>query len=85
MNKSVQVTVKLFSYFRRIAGTDRLAVDLVEGATAADLMDVLSRKLDGAALTHGSASLVINHRHALPEATLQEGDEVLLLPIIGGG
>lgn len=85
MNKSMQVTVKLFSHFRRIAGTERLAVELFEGATAADLIDVLSGKLDGAGLTDRSASLMINHRHAVPEAALNDGDEVLLLPIIGGG
>lgn len=81
----MKVTVKLFSYFRQIAGTDQLSVELVEGATVADLLDLLSKKLDSTALTDKSASLMMNQKNALPEATLKEGDEVLLLPIVGGG
>jgi len=81
----MQVTVKLFSYFRQIAGTDQVSVDLFEGATVADLLGLLTRRLDSTALTDRSASLLINQKRALPEATLKEGDEVLLLPIVGGG
>ena len=81
----MQVTVKLFSYFRQIAGTDQLALDLVEGATVADLLELLSEKLDSTALTGKSASLMINQKNAAPETTLTDGDEVLLLPIVGGG
>jgi MoaD family protein len=81
----MQVTVKLFSYFRQIAGTDQLAVDVAEGTTAADLLDLLSERLDSTALKDKSASLMVNQRNAAPETTLKDGDEVLLLPIVGGG
>jgi molybdopterin synthase catalytic subunit len=81
----MQVTVKLFSYYRQVAGTDRLRLDLVEGTTVADLLDTLSRKLDSPGLNDHSASVLLNQQNAGPETCLKEGDEVLLLPIVGGG
>ncbi len=81
----MQVTVKLFSYHRQMAGTDRLALDLGEGTTVADLLDLLSRKLDSPGLNDHSASVLIDQRNAPPERSLQDGDEVLLIPIVGGG
>jgi len=81
----MEVTVKLFAHLRNIAGTDRLRVDLVEGATVADLLDHLSKTIDSPALTDNSTSVMIDQKNAGPEAILMDGDEVLLLPIIGGG
>jgi molybdopterin converting factor small subunit len=81
----MQVTVKLFAHLRNIAGTDRLRVDLNEGATVAELLDHLSKTIDSPALTDNSISLMVDHKNAVPETTLKDGDEVLLLPIIGGG
>ena len=81
----MEVTVKLFAHLRKIAGTDRLQVALDEGATVADLLDRLSSTIDSTALKDNSASVMVDHRNAEPETLLKDGDEVLLLPIIGGG
>jgi molybdopterin synthase sulfur carrier subunit len=81
----MEVTVKLFAHLRNIAGTNQLRVDLVEGATVADLLDNLSKTIDSPALTDNSTSVMIDHKNAGPETILMDGDEVLLLPIIGGG
>ena len=81
----MQVTVKLFAHLRSVAGADQLRVELVEGATVADLLDHLSRTIDSPALTDKSTSVMVDHRNAEPDTLLTDGDEVLLLPIIGGG
>ena len=81
----MEVTVKLFAHLRTIAGTDRLRVDLDEGATVAELLDHLSKTIDSPALTDNSASVMVDQKNAGPETILKDGDEVLLLPIIGGG
>ena len=81
----MKVTVKLFAHFRNIAGTDPLRVDLDQGATVAELLDHLSKTIDSPALTDNSASVMIDHKNVERETTLKDGDEVLLLPIIGGG
>ena len=81
----MEVTVKLFAHLRNIAGTDQLRVDLDEGATVAELLDHLSKTIDSPALTDNSTSVMVDHKNAVPETALKDGDEVLLLPIIGGG
>ena len=81
----MEVTVKLFAHLRNMAGTDQLRVDLDQGATVAELLDHLSKTIDSPALTDNSTSVMVDHKNAVPETTLKDGDEVLLLPIIGGG
>jgi len=81
----MEVTVKLFAHLRNMAGTDQLRVDLDQGATVAELLDHLSKTIDSPALTDNSTSVMVDHENAVPETTLKDGDEVLLLPIIGGG
>jgi molybdopterin synthase sulfur carrier subunit len=81
----MQVTVKLFAHLRSVSGTDQLRVDLDAGATVSDLLDHLSRTIDSPALTDNSTSVMVDHKNAEPETLLKDGDEILLLPIIGGG
>ena len=81
----MQVTVKFFSFFRHIAGTDQLSIDLPEGATLAGLLNALREKLDSPSLTNEGVIMMVNHKNASPETILREGDDVLLLPILGGG
>lgn len=81
----MKVTVKLFAHLRSIAGTDQLRVELDEGATVAELLQHMSKTIDSPALTDNSTSAMIGHKNAERETILKEGDEVLLLPIIGGG
>ena len=81
----MEVTVKLFAHLRTIAGSDRLCVDLDEGATVSELLDHLSKTIDSPALTDDSASVMVDQKNAERETILKDGDEVLLLPIIGGG
>ena len=81
----MEVSVKLFAHLRNIAGTDQLRVNLDEGATVAELLDHLSKTIDSPALTDNSASVMIDHKNAERQTPLKDRDEVLLLPIIGGG
>jgi MoaD family protein len=81
----MEVTVKLFAHLRSIAGTDQLRVELEEDATVAELLDHLSKTINSPALTDNSTSVMIGHKNAERDTPLKDGDEVLLLPIIGGG
>lgn len=58
----------------------KLAVDLPEQSTLADLLDHLKVELPVEALL-----LVINGRVADLEQVLQDGDEVNLMPALSGG
>ena len=74
----VVVTVRLFAGLRERAGSDRVRVELPEGARVADLlaaMDVAPR----------SCVVAINREYADEGAVVQAEDEVALVPPVSGG
>jgi molybdopterin converting factor small subunit len=81
----MQINVTFFSLFRQFSGTDQLLVDLIEGANVGVLLETLSEKFQTPALKNQPASVMVNHRVVPSHTVLQEGDQVLLLPIMEGG
>ena len=81
----MQVSVKLFSFLGQIAGRDRLSVDLVDGASVLDLLNSLSLQLDNQLLIDKQIVVLINQKQATFQSILKEKDEVLFLPVLGGG
>src|SRR3954447_12066357 len=75
---SVVVTVRLFAGLRERAGSDRVQVELPDGARVSDLlaaMDVAPR----------SCVVAINREYADEAAPVSEDDEVALMPPVSGG
>ena len=82
----MQVTVKFFSFFRPIAGTDQLSIDLPDGATLARLMTCLTERFNAPIFSSNEGTIMmVNRKNAFPDTVLKEGDDVLLLPVLGGG
>ena len=81
----MKVAVKFFSHFRQIVGADQVSVDLDSGATIAGLLNSLSERFDSPALKNDRAVIIVNAKNAFPETILNDGDSVLVLPILGGG
>lgn len=81
----MRVTVKLFSFLGQIAGTDRLSVDLTDGGSVSDLLSSLSLQLDNQLLKDKQIVVLINQKQASLQSILNENDQVLLLPVLGGG
>jgi MoaE-MoaD fusion protein len=74
----VVVTVRLFAGLRERVGSDRVEIELPEGARVADLlaaMDVAPR----------SCVVAINREYADASALVSESDEVALVPPVSGG
>jgi len=74
----VVVTVRLFAGLRERAGSDRVQVELPDGARVSDLlaaMDVAPR----------SCVVAINREYADERARVRAGDEVALVPPVSGG
>ena len=72
------VSVRLFAGLRERAGSDRVEVELPEGAVVSDLlaaMDVAPR----------SCVVAINREYADERAVVRAGDEVALVPPVSGG
>jgi len=81
----MQVTVKFFSFLQNITGRSRMEIDLPAGARLADLSVSLDRQFDQLVSVRPQIVTLVNHESALPETVLQDGDDVLLLPFLGGG
>lgn len=74
------VTVRLFAMLRERAGTDRLQLELPDGAVVADALDAVGDLGGGASLV-----LAVNRRYAGPDEPLSPGDELALIPPVSGG
>jgi molybdopterin synthase catalytic subunit len=81
----VDLEVRLFAGLREALGAERLRVRLADGATVADLVARLSREHPELAPHAGRFAVAVNLHVASPEHALRAGDEVALLPPVGGG
>ena len=73
---TIQVQVKLFLHLRK---NRNQTVELREGSTAADLVDLLGIRLEDVGV------LSINNRQAALDQQLKDSDIVSIIPPIGGG
>ncbi len=81
----MKVTVRFFASLRDLTGESECVLTLPAGARLSDLIAHLVLRypaLDGYQATWHFA---INQTHAEPEAVLQDGDQVAILPYVAGG
>jgi molybdopterin converting factor small subunit len=74
----MKVTVKLFATFR----TGRFGEEIREytpGVTVGDVLKELNLPVDEIGAT------LINHRHVEEDQALQDGDNLSIFPLVGGG
>lgn len=81
----MKVTVKFFALFKKTAGTDRLTIELHDGATIAALVRTLREELNNPTFAGAPAIYLVNQQTGTPETILKDGDEVMMLHHIGGG
>jgi len=80
----MKVNVRLFASLREIFKSPYLEVALPDGATVADLVEVIRE--DAPHLGHGGRfHVTINKDFVDQEAELHDGDEVAIFPPVGGG
>jgi molybdopterin converting factor subunit 1 len=79
------VTVHLFARARDLAGTDRAAVDLPAGATAADLRRRLAELYPALSRLVARSALAIANEFAEESQPIPPDAEVALLPPVSGG
>ena len=77
------VRLRLFASYREAAGTGRLEAPLPAGARVQDLLSQLMAQLPALGAARGLVA--VNHEYVGPEAVLQDGDEVALIPPVSGG
>jgi len=80
----VLVSVRLFAGLRERAGTDRLQLELPDGARVADVLAAMAGTPVGA-VGPRECVVAVNREYASPDAPVAAGDEVALVPPVSGG
>lgn len=81
----MQITVLAFAMMRELLGSGRLEIEIPEGSTADALLPTLLPDHPDLPLIQQSVMLMVNEEYAKPDQTLQDGDEVALIPPVSGG
>ena len=74
-----------FARARELMGTERVALDVPSGGTLRDVWTQLLARFPDLAPIAAVTRLARNGRLDSLDATLDEGDELALLPPVGGG
>ena len=80
---AMRVRVLFFGVLRDVMGAAETAVDMTEGGTAGDVVDMC--RAGGDAAVWKSLAVAVNQEYAGRGRVLAEGDEVALLPPVSGG
>jgi len=81
----MKVQVRLFAVLREVAGAAQVEQELSPQATVQDLMDALATRYPALLLPMASVRAAVNRQYVPLQATLHDGDEVALVPPVGGG
>lgn len=83
---SSHVRLLLFAAYREIVGTRELAVDVPEGASVADLFEIVGAEYPRLRQLRPSTAFAVNRTVVDGAHRLRDGDEVAFLqPVSGGG
>jgi len=77
--------VRLFASLREAAGSERLELELREGATVEEAWRRLTEQHPALEARRTSLAAAVNRSYAGFEAALADGDEVAFIPPVSGG
>ena len=80
----MRVSVRLFAGLRERAGSDRLEVELPDGARVADVLAAMASTPVGA-LGPRECVVAVNREYATADEPVRAGDEIALVPPVSGG
>ena len=82
---AMTVRVRFFAILKDRAGTDAADVELADGATVAVALDAIATRFAGIASLLPRVAPAVNREYARREQTLNDGDELALIPPVSGG
>jgi len=82
---TIQVEVLVFGQLVELLSTSSLSVRLPRPATALDVLHSVLATLPGPAPSIPPLAFAVNRAHSTPDAAVEDGDEVALLPPLAGG
>jgi MoaE-MoaD fusion protein len=83
--KQLQIKIRLFANFSELLQKDTLTVELNEKATVGDLRIRLQSALPDYTTLLGKTLIAVNREYADGTHPITEGDEIALIPPVGGG
>jgi molybdopterin converting factor subunit 1 len=81
----MEIRIHFFGRAREVAGLPEERLGLPEGATVAQAADRLAERHPGLGPHLARCSFAVNESYAGREARLGAGDELAVIPPIGGG
>ena len=81
----MKVRIKFFAALREGIGRTEVEQELPAGATVQDLMDSLAEQHPALRTHTAFIRIAVNRQYASLQTGLHEGDEVALVPPVGGG
>ncbi len=78
--------MRLFAMLRERAGTDRVTIEVAEGATVRDALQAVGGEHGlGELIETMSVVMAVNREYAAEDDALSAGDELALIPPVSGG
>jgi len=81
----VFVTIKFFASYREMLGEDQLLLELDEGFTVGDILEVLKDRYPVLREQGYMPLTACNLKHVSKRHALSDGDEVAIFPPVSGG
>jgi molybdopterin converting factor small subunit len=81
----MELTVQLFGPARETAGTARAVVRVARPVTPRGILDALAADFPELAPVFARSRVAVNHAYADFGASVAPGDEVAIIPPVGGG
>jgi len=81
----MRVTVECYGASSRWCGSDAITLDLPDGATGADALDVLAALYPDFAARRDNVAIASGDAIASPTAPLFDGDLIALIPPVSAG
>ncbi|WP_206830986.1 molybdopterin converting factor subunit 1 [Alicyclobacillus fructus] len=81
----MRVDIRLFANVKEIAGRDKLELDVPDHATVSDVVQALRDAYPQLREALQHVMVAVNLEFADPSRRVQEGDEIALIPPVGGG
>jgi len=81
----MNITVKILTPLKELAGTGETSVEVPDGATILGLLAALREPFPDLFPAAERAMYMVNHKIVSRETALNDGDQVMLLQPLGGG
>lgn len=81
----MRITVRLFAILRQQAGWRERSLELADRATIEDAWQALAAETPAIAAAREIVRFALNREYVPAETTLEEGDELVLIPPVAGG